>query len=113
MDDRVKTECGKLSSKKNLKKAWEDRGADTCLTTGKIIDINLEHSKKLEESGKIEGHEISKQTRISDRNLVIESAFTNWGFDPVKKTLSHPVEFTKDPSVVFKRFEILVVQGPN
>ena len=95
-----------------LKKAWNNRKAGTYFTTGKIIEINLEHVKKLDDSKKIQGHKISKQTKLSDRNLVIELAFTNWGFDPVKKTFAYEVEFTKDPSLVVKRFDILDQQEP-
>ena len=35
-----------------LKKAWEDREAGSYYTPAKIIEMNLEHCKKLDETGK-------------------------------------------------------------
>ena len=50
LGDEVKSELGKLTGKKiflldELKKAWNNRKAGTYFTTGKIIEINLEHVK--------------------------------------------------------------------
>ena len=50
---------------------------------------------------------------MSEKNLILESGFANFGFDPTTKTFSYKVSFTKDPSVVFRRFETITEVEPN
>ena len=116
INDRVSTELSKLSNKKShlinqLKKEWEDRAASTFLPPAKIIEINLAHQAKLEDKGKF--HDISRQAKISERNLILESGFTNFGFDPTTKKFTYQVAFSKDPSMVYKRFEVITEVEPN
>ena len=72
----------------------------------KVIEINLEHYVRVEEKGKF--NDIAKQTKISEKKLILESGYSNFGFDPQKKTFSIEVAFTKDPSVVIKPISLSV-----
>ena len=83
----------------------------TFLPPAKIIEINLAHQAKLEDKGKF--HDISRQTKISERNLILESGYANFGFDPTTKKFTYQVSFTKDPSMVYKRFEVITEVEPN
>ena len=116
INDQVSSELSKLSIRKSylvqeLKKEWEDRGSSTFFPPSKIIEINLAHYVKLEEKGKF--NDIARQTKISERNLILESGYTNFGFNPTTKTFSYEVSFTKDPSVVYRRLEVITEVEPN
>ena len=68
------------------------------------MTINLAHYVKLEEKGKF--NDIARQTKISEKNLILESGYTT-------KTFSYEVSFTKDPSVVYRRFEVITEVEPK
>ena len=89
----------------------DGRGSAAFFPPSKIIEINLAHYVKLEEKGKF--NDIALQTKISEKNLILESGFTNYGFDPTTKTFSYEVSFTKDPFVVYRRFEIITEVEQN
>ena len=76
INDQVSTELSKLSNRESylvqeLKKECEDRGSSTFFPPSKIIEINLAHYVKLEKKGKF--NNIARQTKISERNLILES----------------------------------------
>ena len=56
---------------------------------------------------------VARQTKLSEKNLILESGFANYGFDPTTRKFSYLVSFTKDPSVVFRRFETITEVEPN
>ena len=92
INDRVSSELSKLSNRKShlvqqLRKDLEDRTSSTFLPPTKIIKINLAHYTKLEEKDKF--NDIARQTKISKRNLILESGYTNFGFNPTTKTFSY------------------------
>ena len=112
----VSSELNKLTSKKSyliqqLRNQWDDRGTAAFFPPSKIIEINLAHYVKLEDKGKFDN--VARQTKLSEKNLILESGFANFGFDPTTKTFSYQVSFTKDPLVVFRRIETITEVEPN
>ena len=101
----VSSELNKLTSKKSfliqqLRNQWDDRGTTAFFPPLKIIEINLAHYVKVEDKGKFDS--VARQTKLSEKNLILESGFANFGFDPTTKTFSYQVSFTKDMSVIFE-----------
>ena len=88
-----------------------NRGTATFFPPSKIFEINLGHFIKLEEKGKFDS--VAKQSKLSEKNLILETGNANFGFDPTTRKFSYLVAFNKDPSVVFRRFEKITEVEPN
>ena len=113
---QVSTELNKLTSKKSyliqqLRNQWDNRGTVSFFPPSTIFVINLAHYVKLEEKGNFDS--VARQTKLSEKNLILESGFANFGFDPTTRKFSYQVSFTKDPSVGFRRFETITKVEPN
>ena len=81
------------------------------LPPSKIFEINLAHFVKLEEKGKFDS--VARQSKLSEKNLILETGYANYGFDPTTRKFSYLVSFNKDPSLVFGRFETITEVDPN
>ena len=112
----ISTELQKLTSKKNflikeLRELWLNRGTSNFLPAATIYEINLSHATKLEDKQKFDL--ASRQAKLSEKNLILEISFTNYGFNPTTRKFDYKVAFNKDPSVLFRRFDTLTVIEPN
>ena len=112
----ISSELQKLSSKKNflikeLRDLWLNRGTANYLPAATIYEINLSHATKMEEKNKFDVS--TKQAKLSEKNLILEVSFSNFGFDPTTRKFSYKVAFNRDPSVLFRRFDTLTVVEPN
>ena len=112
----ISTELQKLTSKKNflikeLRELWLNRGTSNFLPAATIYEINLSHATKLEDKQKFDL--ASKQAKLSEKNLILEISFTNYGFNPTTRKFDYKVAFNRDPSVLFRRFDTLTVIEPN
>ena len=116
INPQVSTELNKLTSKKSyliqqLGNQWVNRGMATFFPPSKIFEINLAHFVKLEEKGKFDS--VARQSKLSEKNLILETGYANYGFDPTTRKFSYLVSFNKDPSLVFGRFETITEVDPN
>ena len=94
-----------------LRDLWLNRGTANYLPASTIYEINLSHVTKMEEKNKFDIS--TKQAKLSEKNLILEVSFSNFGFDPTTRKFSYKVAFNRDPSVIFKRFDTLTVVEPN
>ena len=112
----ISSELQKLTSKKNflikeLRDLWLNRGTANYLPAATIYEINLSHATKLEDKNKFDIS--TKQAKLSEKNLILEISFSNFGFDPTTRKFDYKVAFNRDPSVLFRRFDTLTVVEPN
>ena len=116
INQTVSTELHKLTSKKNflineLRDLWLNRGTANYLPSSTIYEINLSHVTKLEERNKFDTD--IKQAKLSEKNLILETGYSNFGFDPTTRKFTYLVAFNPDPSVIFKRFDTITIVKPN
>ena len=45
--------------------------------------------------------------------MILETGYSNFGFDPTTRKFSYLVAFNRDPSLIFKRFENITIVEPN
>ena len=100
----ISSELQKLTSKKNflikeLRDLWLNRGTANYLPAATIYEINLTHATKLEDKHKFDIS--TKQAKLSEKNLILEISFTNFGFNPTTRKFDYKVAFNRDPSVLF------------
>ena len=88
-----------------------NRGTANYLPPSTIYEINLGHIAKLEERGKFDSG--TRQSKLSEKNLILKTGYSNFGFDPTTRKFSYLVAFNRDPSLIFKRFENITIVEPN
>ena len=99
INQAISTKLQKLTSKKNflineLRDLWLNRGTANYLPSSTIYEINLSHVTKLEERNKFDTG--TKQAKLSEKNLILEVSYSNFGFDPTTRKFVIPVSSSRD-----------------
>ena len=94
-----------------MRDLWLNRGTANYLPSSTIYEIYLSHVTKLEERNKFDTG--TKQAKLSEKNLILEVSYSNFGFDPTTRKFTYQVAFNRDPSVIFKRFDTITIVEPN
>ena len=116
LDPNVTNALNKLSRKKSykldeLRDLFHDRGHESYFEPNEIIESVIEQRRQINEVKLYS--QVMDESKLSEKNLIVEVSGANFGFNAATGKFDQKVVWSKDVSLLFRKFENLVDYEQN